>query len=113
MPAHRNVRIGSVLDDRFLLIEEIGHGGMAVVFKAKDLLNCGNAVAVKVPKSMYSYGIGSWSMCQQEEAIGRSLNHPYVLKFLPLAAKRDRAYMVTEYVSGPTLAEQLKRSPLP
>jgi serine/threonine protein kinase len=114
MPAYPKVCIGSLLDDRFLLTEEIAHGGMAVVFKAKDLLNCGDSVAVKVPKSLYSYGIGNWSMCQQEETIGRSLNHPYVLKFLPLSARRDRCYMVTEYVSGPTLAEHLKRqSPLP
>jgi len=114
MPAHPKVCIGSVLDDRFLLTEEIAHGGMAVVFKAKDLLNCGDSVAVKVPKSLYAYGIGNWSMCQQEETIGRSLNHPYVLKFLPLSARRDRGYMVTEYVSGPTLAERLnQQSPLP
>ena len=114
MPVASIVKTGQVLDDRFLLTEEIGRGGMSVVYKAKDLHNQDELVAVKVPHSRFASCVGSWSMFQQEEAIGRRLNHPYVLRFLPLAENKRRAYMVTEYVPGQTLAERLnEQRPLP
>ena len=114
MRATSIVKPGQVLDERFLLVEEIARGGMSVVYRAKDLKNQDEVVAVKVPHAVFASGVGSWSMFQQEEAIGSRFNHPYVLKFLPLAVDKRRSYMVTEYVPGQTLAEHLaQRCPLP
>jgi serine/threonine protein kinase len=97
-----------------LLGEEIGRGGMATIFKAVDLENRSEPVAVKVPLALFSSGLGAWSMFQREEEIGLRLDHPYLLKFVPLAADKRRSYMVTEYVPGRTLAERLRgRHPLP
>src|SRR5882672_84188 len=106
--------IGQILDDRFLLLEELGSGGMATVFKARDLTNEDQLVAVKVPLPMFSSGVGAWSLFQREEQIGRQLDHPAVLRFLPLAADRRRSYLVTEFVPGRTLADHMReRGPLP
>jgi serine/threonine-protein kinase len=103
---------GQVLDDRFLLVEEIARGGMSRILKARDLRNAGAAVVVKIPLEQFSSGVGSWSMFQQEEEIGLRLDHAYLLKFVPLIPRR--AYVVTEYVPGCTLADRLARqSPLP
>jgi serine/threonine-protein kinase len=53
-------------------------------------------------------------MFQREEEIGRLLDHPYLLKFVPLAADKRRSYMVTEYVPGRPLSERLRaKRPLP
>ena len=105
---------GQLLDGRFRLVEEIARGGMATIFKAQDLADRCRAVAVKVPLPIFASGVGSWSLFQQEEAIGRRLDHPYVLRFLPLPADRQRSYIVTEYVEGRTLADHLGQwSPLP
>lgn len=105
---------GQTLDGRFLLVEQIGFGGMSTVFKAEDLQNENATVVVKVPLPMFSSGVGSWSIFQREEEIGRQLDHPFVLKFVPLAANKRRAYLVTEYVPGQTLADRLSRErPLP
>jgi serine/threonine protein kinase len=105
---------GQTLDERFLLLEEIGRGGMSTIFKARDLQNGDRPVVVKVPLPMFSSGLGAWSMFQREEEIGRRLDHPLVLKFLPLAPDRRRSYLVTEYVPGGTLGDLLKaRRPLP
>jgi serine/threonine-protein kinase len=105
---------GQILDDRFLLVEEIGHGGMSTIFKAEDLEDGGKAVAVKVPLPLFASGLGSWSMFQREEEIARRLDHPYILKFVALPLERRRSYMVTEYVPGPTLADRLSGGrPLP
>jgi serine/threonine-protein kinase len=100
-------RLGSVIDGRFELVEEIGRGGMATIFKAKDLADGGRPVAVKMPLPIFASGVGAWSLFQQEEAIGRRLDHPYVLRFLRLPDDKRRSYVVTEYVPGRTLAEHL------
>ena len=105
---------GQTLDHRFLLIEEIAKGGMSVVFKAHDRQNHDAPVAVKVPLDVYTIGVGTWSMFQREEEIGQTLDHPYILRFVPLTPDKRRSYLVTEYVPGPTLAARLaKERPLP
>ena len=98
---------GQTLEGRFVLLEEIGHGGMATVFKARDLANENRLVAVKVPLPQYASGLGSWSMFQREAEIGGSLDHPYVLHFVALPTNRHRNYVVTEYVAGTTLAARV------
>jgi serine/threonine protein kinase len=100
---------GQTLEGRFLLLEQIGRGGMATVFKARDLENPGAIVAVKLPLPQYASGVGSWSMSQREAEIGAALHHPYVLRFLPLGPNRPRSVVVTEYIAGTTLADRVGR----
>ncbi len=98
---------GETLEGRFRILEEIGRGGMSIVFKASDLDNAGQLVALKVPLPQYSSGLGSWSMFQREAEIGARLDHPSVLRFVPLGPKKGRGYLVTEYLEGPTLASRV------
>ena len=107
MPPALEVKPGQTLDGRFLLGEEIGRGGMSTIFKASDLQDSGETVVVKVRLPAFSSGVGVWSMFEREEAIGRQLDHPFILKFLPLTQDKRRSYVVTEYVSGRTLADRL------
>jgi serine/threonine-protein kinase len=98
---------GQTLEGRFLLLEEIGHGGMSTVFKARDLDNDGAIVAVKVTLPQYSSGVGSWSMSQREVEIGLKLDHPYILRFIPVPPNRHRNLVVTEYVAGTPLSARI------
>lgn len=98
---------GQTLEGRFLLLEEIGRGGMATVFKAADLENRRELVAVKIPLPRYSSGVGAWSMFQREAEIGTKLDHPYVLRFVDLPPGKHRSYVVTEYVQGTPLATRV------
>jgi serine/threonine protein kinase len=107
MPPALKASPGQTLDGRFVLGEEIGRGGMSTIFKALDLQNPGETVVVKVRLPEFSSGVGAWSMFEREEAIGRQLDHPFILKFLPLAQHKRRSYVVTEYVPGRTLAHRL------
>jgi serine/threonine protein kinase len=99
---------GDTLDGRFRLVETINQGGMATVFKAEDLHRDHQTVAIKVPLMMYASGVGTWSRQEREEEMGLRLHHPYVLKFIPVDGHR-RYYIVTEYLTGHTLAEDLKK----
>lgn len=102
------VDVNHVLGDRFLLVEELARGGMATIYKARDLKHESSLVAVKVPHPIFGSGLGSWSMFQREEEIGRQLDHPNIVKFMPLAVDRHRRYIVLEYVPGTTLGERLR-----
>ena len=99
---------GDILDGRFRLVETINQGGMATVFKAEDLHRDHQLVAVKVPLMKYASGVGTWSRQEREEEMGLRLDHPYVLKFVPVDGHR-RHYIVTEYLTGHALAEDLKK----
>jgi serine/threonine protein kinase len=103
MASQQKAEKREVLDGRFLLIEEIGRGGMATVFRAVDL-SSGAACAVKIPLPVYTSGVGSWSMFQREAEIGAQLDHPSLLKFVDLPSAPRRSYVVTEFVSGSSLA---------
>jgi serine/threonine protein kinase len=96
---------GDVLDDRFEIVELISRGGMASVFKARDLQNQNQLVAVKAPfpeLERSPSAAGYFSRFVREEEIGIKLRHPYVLRFVPVTAK-TRLYLVMEYVTGSTL----------
>lgn len=108
------LRPGQLFDNRFLIVEILSHSGMAAIFKAEDTSNGNQIVAVKVPHLEYESDPGFFSRFQREEKIGLELNHPYLLKFLPVGGRKSRPYIVTEYLRGCTLAHLLKAMrPLP
>lgn len=98
------LRPGHLLDGRFRLVEPISRSGMAVIYRAQDERNQNQQVAVKMPHLRLESDPGFFSRFQREEEIGRRLNHPYVLKFLPVEGEKSRPYIVTEYLRGCTLA---------
>ena len=101
------LRPGYTLDNRFLILETISRSGMATIFKATDL-KTKETVAVKVPLMEFESDPGFYSRFQREEEIGNRLNHPYILKFIPVEEEhRSRPYIVTEYLHGYTLSHLL------
>jgi serine/threonine-protein kinase len=101
------LRPGDTLDNRFLILETISRSGMATIFRATDL-KTKETVAVKVPLMEFESDPGFYSRFQREEEIGNLLNHPYILKFIPVEEEhRSRPYIVTEYLHGYTLSHLL------
>jgi serine/threonine protein kinase len=98
---------GTVLDGRFTIMDTIRSGGMATIFKARDLENNGNIVAVKIPHDTVEMDPALYSRFLREDEIGVELNHPSVLRFFPVA-KRSRLYIVTEFLTGSTLFHLLR-----
>ena len=90
------------MDNRFEIAEVISRSGMAVIYRALDR-ESGQDVAIKVPHMQYESDPGFFGRFQREEEIGRLLNHPFLLKFIPVEQK-SRPYIVTEYLKGYTLA---------
>src|ERR1017187_3931756 len=108
----RELGVGSLLDERFEITDVIAKSGMASLFKANDR-QTGQSVALKVPYLQIESDPAGFDRFRREEEIGLQLNHPYILKVLPVE-KKSRPYLVMEYLEGQTLGELLKSvRPLP
>jgi eukaryotic-like serine/threonine-protein kinase len=101
-----DLKPGQTLDGRFVITGVICKTGMATVFKANDLLTT-QEVALKVPFFRSELSPTFFSRYARESRIGEQLDHPYLLKFIPVE-HRSRPYLVTEYLHGHTLAHLLK-----
>src|SRR5262249_46521927 len=71
-------QIGQVLDARFRITHLISRSGMSSVYKATDLFT-GKPVALKVPFMQLESDPTMFSRFEREEAIGKVLDHPYIL----------------------------------
>ena len=108
------LRPGDILDDRFLITEVISRSGMAMIFKAQDMRHDHANVAIKVPHLACESDPAFFARFRREEEIGLRLNHPFILKFIPVEGPKSRPYLVTEYLRGSTLAHLLDAMrPLP
>ena len=103
---------GDVVDGRFTILEVIGRGGMASVFKATDL-DTGRVVALKIPFVQLERDSVFRERFQRESEIGRILNHPGIIKIVPVE-RPSRLYLPMEYVEGQTLWDRMRHErPLP
>jgi len=110
VPASADVQAGQVLDERFEILDVINRSAMSSVFKATDLTT-GRHVALKVPLPNLEGDPGAFSRFQREEEIGRSLDHPSVLKILPVDDKeKSRPYIAMELLEGQTLEQRMQQT---
>jgi serine/threonine-protein kinase len=100
------VEVSQVIDDRFEIAEVIHRSAMSTVFKAKDL-QTGQTVALKAPLMNIEADPAFYSRFEREEEIGKALDHPGILKIIPIEQK-SRPYIVMEYVQGLTLDRVLQ-----
>ncbi|MBW3561055.1 MAG: protein kinase [Actinobacteria bacterium] len=97
-----------VIGDRFHLHERIGAGGMAQVFRATDS-ELDRDVAVKLVDLRTDLDGEVRRRIQQEARRAAQLRHPGVVQVHDVGNEEGRAYIVMEYVTGPTLADELDR----
>lgn len=96
-----------VLGNRYNLIEKIGEGGMALVYKAKDqLLN--RFVAVKILRPEFTADEEFIKKFKRESLAAASLSHPNVVGIYDVGDQEGIYYIVMEYVNGKTLKEYIK-----
>lgn len=94
--------IGTMLQDRYEILEKIGSGGMADVYKAKcHKLN--RLVAIKVLKGEYSSDAGFVSKFKMEAQAAAGLSHPNIVNIYDVVDEGDIHCIVMELVEGITL----------
>jgi serine/threonine protein kinase/beta-lactam-binding protein with PASTA domain len=104
---------GQRLGGRYQLEARIGGGGMAIVYKARDLI-LNRQVAVKVLRSQFGTDEDFVNRFRREAQAVASLSHPNVVGVYDVGEDGDTHYMVMEYVEGSTLKEVInERGALP
>lgn len=101
-------KAGEVLDGRFELIELVNRGGMACIFRARDLRD-GSPVAIKLPQLRYESDPVTYSRFERESEIAQKLDHPYILKILAADHPRTRPYLAMEFLEGESLHRLIGR----
>ncbi|MBT8395949.1 MAG: serine/threonine protein kinase [Gemmatimonadetes bacterium] len=94
------------LASRYALERELGRGGMATVYLARDLKH-NREVAVKIIRPDLAAVVGSERFLREIE-ITAALNHPHILPLLDSGALDDLLYYVMPYVSGGSLRRLLE-----
>ncbi len=99
--------IGKVLANRYEILEEIGSGGMAVVYKAKcQLLN--RFVAIKVLRPDLQNDEEFVRRFNVEAQAAASLTHPNIVSIYDVGNENGLHYIVMEYIEGITLKEYIE-----
>ena len=100
--------IGKKLDGRYELLELIGVGGMADIYKAKDITE-DRTVAVKIMKNEF---IGSEDFIRRfrnESKAIALLSHPNIVKIFDVGFTEKLQFIVMEYIDGITLTEYIAK----
>jgi eukaryotic-like serine/threonine-protein kinase len=104
--------IGKTLGHYKIGDQSLGKGGMGEVYRAKDL-KLGRDVAIKVPPEEFARDTDRVAGFLREAKLLASLNHPNIAAIYGLEESGGTNFLVLELVEGETLADQLKRGPIP
>src|SRR5919201_6636899 len=90
----------------------LGKGGMGEVYRARDT-KLKREVAIKILPDEFSRDPERVSRFQREAEVLASLNHPNIAAIYDVQEAKESRFLVLELVEGETLAERIKRGPLP
>src|SRR5215813_12467382 len=90
----------------------LGKGGMGEVYRARDS-KLKREVAIKILPDEFSHDAERISRLQREAEVLASLNHANIAAIYDVEEASDSRFLVLELVEGETLADKIKRGPLP
>jgi len=100
--------IGKKFAERYEIIEEIGHGGMATIYKAKDVV-LGRFVAVKILKQEFLGDEEFTNRFTAEAQAAAALSSQNLVAIYDVGTYLGNNYIVMEFVDGITLKEYIKQ----
>ncbi|MGS4810545.1 Stk1 family PASTA domain-containing Ser/Thr kinase [Streptococcus sp. Z554] len=102
------IQIGKIFAGRYRIIKQIGRGGMADVYLAKDLILDGEEVAVKVLRTNYQTDPIAVARFQREARAMADLDHPHIVRITDIGEEDGQQYLAMEYVAGLDLKRYIK-----
>ncbi|OGD38881.1 MAG: hypothetical protein A2V45_10805 [Candidatus Aminicenantes bacterium RBG_19FT_COMBO_58_17] len=110
-PTHSLTK-GALIAGKYRIIDEIGRGGMGVVYRAEDT-TLARRVAIKILPEAFTGDPERLARFEREAKLLASLNHPNIATIFGLEESDAKRFLVMELVEGETLAERIIRGPLP
>lgn len=105
--------IGTIIDRKYQILEEVGSGGMAHVYKAINMTNR-RTVAIKMLKTEYKDDAEFLRRFSREAGTVLKLSHENIVRAYDVGKYEGVPYIVMEYVEGHTLKELIDQNgPLP
>ena len=99
---------GMFLVDRYEILNKVGVGGMADVYKAKDHI-LGRVVAIKVLKNEFSEDMNFVTKFRTEAQSAAGLEHPNIVNIYDVGSENGMHFIVMEYVEGITLKTYIEK----
>ncbi|MHB8124230.1 MAG: Stk1 family PASTA domain-containing Ser/Thr kinase [Desulfitobacteriaceae bacterium] len=99
--------MSKIFGGRYEVIEKIGAGGMAIVYKAKDLL-LNRVVTIKVLRDQFVTDEDFIRRFRREAQSAASLSHPNIVSIYDVGKDGDMEYIVMEYIEGRNLKEIIR-----
>lgn len=103
-----SVILGKMLDGRYELVEFLGKGGMALVYRAIDQ-RTGHSVAVKILRPEFNQDEEFLGRFEREATTASKMSHHNIVNLLDVGQDREIRYLVMEYVRGRTLKEVIQQ----
>ena len=99
---------GALLNNRYQLLQRVGSGGMAEVFRARDSM-LERYVAIKVLRADYTNSQSFQERFRQEARAAANLSHPNIVTVHDFGLDRGQLFIVMEHVPGSDLKTLLKQ----
>ncbi len=96
--------IGQIIDSRYEIVEKLGGGGMALVYKGLDLL-LSRTVTIKILREQLASDVDVVRRFQKEAQAVAKLSHPNIVSIYDVGQENDLYYLVMEYIDGKNLKE--------
>lgn len=97
----------TLLNNRYRIIEPLGSGGMALVYKAIDEM-LERVVAVKILREDYSLDKDFRERFKQEAKAAANLSHPNIVTVYDFGLDEDQVFIVIEYIDGTDLKSLIR-----
>src|SRR5262245_34632244 len=94
------------------IIAPLGAGGMGEVYRARDI-RLSRTVAIKILPAHLSDNAEARERFQREARTIALLSHPNICHLYDVGPQDDTSFLVMEYLEGETLADRLRKGPLP
>ncbi len=110
---HQSFAAGSLIKDRFSLVEEIGYGGMGVVYTARDMRkeeagDNDSLLAIKLLSEDFKKHPLALRLLQQESKKSQKLAHPNIVNVYDFDRDQNTVFMTMELLNGRPLREYLE-----